>query len=126
MESYRGSDFRSDRDLLVSLLQHARSDALNSVCRDASCTDAAPHGVHITSTAYTVFEGGSYVAGAAQNQVFEASPAVTPSGLTDVVFEPATGDVLVPNVTPGTISLMGNGHTSDITIDSEGQISWTN
>ena len=123
MESYRGSTFRADRALLISLLQHARSDALNSVCRGACIgNDAAAHGVHIEGASYTVFQGATYAAGGPLNQAFEASPAVTRSGLVDVVFAPLTGDSL----TTGTITLTGEGHTSDVIIGAEGQITWSN
>jgi Tfp pilus assembly protein FimT len=124
MESYRGSNFRTDRDLLVALLQHARTDALGSVCRGSTCDDAVAHGVFINDAdnQYVVFEGNSYSPGDPQNRVFEASPVTVRSGLSEAVFEPYTGNP----TTSGTITLEGEGRTSTTTIGAQGQISWTN
>lgn len=125
MEGFRGNNFHSDRALLVSVLQHARAEALASVCTGASCTDARAHGVYIDTAAnsYVIFEGASYATRvAALDRPLEASPALARSGLGEVVFSPYTGN----SPTPGTITLSGEGRTSDITIGSLGQISWTN
>ena len=124
-ESYRGSNFHSDRDLLVTVLQHARSDALASVCRAVSCSDALPHGVRIEAGRYIVFEGSSYVASDPQNQTFAASPAVVKSGEQEFVFAPSTGSLLYPSITPATVILSGEGRASTVSVDAEGQISWT-
>ena len=122
MDTYRGSSFRADRDLFVALLQHARAQAVNNICT-GTCTDGAAHGVGVAAGAYTVFQGSSYGArDASQDQTFTASPMVTPSGDTEVVFEQLTGAVVSQRV----IVLNGDGKVSTTTIETNGRIWWTN
>ncbi|MBI3630784.1 MAG: hypothetical protein HY221_00390 [Candidatus Sungbacteria bacterium] len=125
-DTYRGSSFRSDRDLLVALLQHARAQSISNVCAGSSCADdGAKHGVHVDGTnhIYTAFTGTSYVAGDPQNQIFEEAPTVTPTPTTfDVVFNQLDGTI----ASAQTIKLDALGKTSTITIDPSGKISWTN
>ena len=61
MDSYRGYAFRGDRDMLVAVLQKARSQAINNICRGSSCTNGKPHGVHFASPGqYVIFEGTDF------------------------------------------------------------------
>lgn len=124
METFRGSNFRSDRDLLVAVLQRARAQAMNNICFGTGCTDGKPHGVHIDSDAYVIFQdnGSGYDPGDSNNASFESTVTTIKDPLTlDVVFEQLSG-----NSGSATIELKGGGHTSVISIGSEGQISWTN
>ncbi len=124
MDSYRSSGFYADRNLLVAALQRARAEAINNICLGA-CTDVndgKAHGVHIQSESYVIFQGTSYSAGDPVNAVFPAHTTLTESSLSDVVFSPLTATTS----TTGDITLSDNaGHTSTITIGSEGQITWT-
>jgi prepilin-type N-terminal cleavage/methylation domain-containing protein len=121
MESYRASSYHSDRALLVSLLQRARSQAINNLCSSSSCTDGAVHGVHIEADKYVLFEGATYVAGNADNAVFAADTNTTHSFTGDIIFSQ-----LSATTSAQTITLTGQGRASDITISAEGRISWTN
>jgi prepilin-type N-terminal cleavage/methylation domain-containing protein len=125
MEGYRGGNFHAERALVVSLLQHTRTEALASVCSGSSCTDARAHGVYIDEVTkkYVLFEGASYATrDTTQDRTLDASPALVRSGLSETVFTPYSAD----SATPGTITLTGEGRTSVITIGGRGQISWTN
>lgn len=126
MDSFRGGSFRSDRDLLVALLQHARSQAINNICVASTCTDGSAHGVHVDNFAhtYTVFEGTTYNATNVQNQTFQFSPAtsISPAPTVDVDFSQLDGTIAATK----TITLTGGGRTSVITIDPSGRIYWTN
>ena len=123
MDSYRGNSFRSDRDLLVAALEHARAESINAICLGSNCTDAAPHGVSIQSDSYVIFQGASYNSrDQAEDNVIPASALVSHAGLSDVVFS-----VLSATSTAGQIVLSDDsGHSSTITIGSLGQISWSN
>ena len=120
-ETYRGSNFRSDRDLLVATLQRARAQAMNNICF-GTCTDGKPHGVHIESDKYIVFQGSTYDSSDSNNATFQSTitTAKTPSTL-DIVFSQLSG-----TTTAIAVTLVGGGHTSVISIGSEGQITWTN
>jgi len=121
MDAYRGSSFRTDRDLLVALLQHARAQAVNNICT-GSCTDGAAHGVAATGGVYIAFQGTSYNSSDPQNQVFSANPAVMLGGDTEVLFAQLTGAVAARRV----ITLAAAEQVSVITIEPNGRIWWTN
>src|SRR6266478_725777 len=53
MDFYRSYSFNSERNIALAVLRKARTEAMVNL-------DQAPHGVHITATQYTIFEGASY------------------------------------------------------------------
>lgn len=119
MESYRGSYFRSDRDLLIAALQHARSQAMSNICVGA-CTDGKPHGVHIEAEKYVIFQGASYDADDPSNAVFAAQAALVRGG-GDIVFSQLSG-----TTTATTTTLKDDaGRESVISVSADGQITWT-
>lgn len=123
MDTYRGSSFRSDRDLLVALLQHARAESVHNICAVSSCTDGASHGVYIGATSYTIFQGASYAGRVvADDQNFTEDGTVTRAGASEVVFAALSGTVAAQT----TITLSGDNKTSVITIEPSGRIWWTN
>jgi prepilin-type N-terminal cleavage/methylation domain-containing protein len=124
MDAFRAGAFRSDRATLHALLWRARSQAMNCVCLGSGCADARPHGVYINSAlgTYTLFQGESYATRDAEvDYVVAASPVVTRSGISEVVFAARTA---IPNVL-GDIVLSGGGRVSTTTIGQEGRIRWT-
>lgn len=122
MDSYRGSSFYADRNLFVATLERARAEAIHNICF-GTCIDGKPHGVHIASGTYTVFQGISYAArDATLDATFSANSSFTHTGLTDVVFTQLSGTTT--NVGDITLSDKAN-HVSTTTIGSEGQITWT-
>jgi prepilin-type N-terminal cleavage/methylation domain-containing protein len=124
IDSFRGYSFHSDRDLLVTSLQHARSQAIGNNCLGSSCTDGKPHGVLIQPDKFVVFQGISFAtADHDVDVIVEANPTITKSGLSEVVFKQLSGDVS----TVGDIVLTDSvGRVSTTTVGSEGQILWTN
>jgi prepilin-type N-terminal cleavage/methylation domain-containing protein len=128
-DTYRGSNFRNDRDLLVATLERARAQSLNNLCVGTTCTAAQnsrPHGVAIRPNgqpnSYVVFQGASYVtrdSGVDSN--FVASQTSTTTGATEIVFSPLSGTTTAKTVTVSDTS----GHSSVITIGTDGQIIWT-
>ena len=118
MDSYRGSSFRSDRDLLVSLLQHARARAMNNMCI-GTCTDGKPHGVRVEPDRYVVFQGPGYSPSDPENAVFPANPSISRTGM-NVVFSQLSATTTATSTT-----LTGGGRASVISISADGQITWT-
>lgn len=126
LDSYRSYGFRGERDSLVAALQIARSQALNNVCLGSSCSGGQPHGVHVQPSQYIIFQGSSFAGrDASLDQAVTSNYGIdfTGSTISEVVFSQLSAYVL----TPGTITLKDQfNHQSDITINREGRISWTN
>ncbi len=126
MGSLQGTYFRNDRDAVVSALHKARSRAVSNMCF-GGCTDGSPHGVHIDHVAhtYTVFQGAVYSAVDPLNETAALNPQTATAGFTDVVFTELSGDAVT---NPGTTLSVTDisGRTSQIDINSEGKISWSN
>lgn len=122
MDSYRGYSFRTDRDALVALLQHARAQAIGNVCLGDACIDGVDHGVRIDDGRYVLFQGSSWdVRDADLDEVVDVSLAIAHTGTNEVVFRHLSGAA-----TAGTITLSDEaGRSSTITIGAEGQITWT-
>lgn len=120
-DAWRGYTFRDERDLLISVLQKARSESVNNVCLGSVCSDGQPHGVKILPGKYVIFQGQSY---AGRNPAFdeeiEASNSIIPSGITEVVFGQLNGDVSGP----GDIIIGDAIRTATISINNEGRINW--
>ena len=115
--------FHGDRDNLVSALQHARSQAVSNICYGA-CTDGKSHGVYIEEDQYIIFQGVDYASRDEDYDAFiEANPNIEHSGLDEVVFDQLTGDANAGDII---ITDPTTSRTSTISINSEGQIIWTN
>lgn len=105
-----------ERDSLVGMLRSARNRALDNV-------NQLSHGVYVsTSTGrYIVFDGASY---ASRNQAYDLafpkSGAVAASGPVEIVFAALDG---TSNVS-GTITLTASAGSANISVNSEGRISW--
>jgi prepilin-type N-terminal cleavage/methylation domain-containing protein len=121
MDAYRGYTFRSERDLAISILQKARAQSISNI-------NQQPHGVHIDSVGkqYIIFEGTTFSGSASSNiYVPFVSSAVSHSGMSDVFFNQLDGGVATPPAAwPFTDPT--SGRTSSVTINAEGQITWTN
>lgn len=141
IDSLRGYSFHSDRDTLVSTLQHARAEAMANICRGkaADCTDGGkPHGVYIDTTnrKYVIFQGATYVSrDSDQDAPIDANNLTTWKGVNEVVFAELSGDAASADSSPDCASeaepiciIVGDqaSRTSVITVNSEGQILWSN
>ena len=131
METFRGNSFRNERDTLVSALQMARSQAMDNMCFGGGCTDGKSHGVYIQTDGgnvqnYIIFQGDTYNSSDPINQTIPAASYNIHLGapvINQIVFDHLSGNV----ITAGDIILAGqDGHTSTISVNSIGAISWTN
>ena len=145
MEMYRGNSFNNERDTLVSVLQSARAQAMNNICLGAGCTDGKYHGVYIETDAgnaknYIIFQlehkTDHFKLTDPLNETIPASSNgmhvdFIPASSQQVVFDRLSGDALDssgnPLTTPGEIKISGPGaNVSTVSLNGEGQISWTN
>lgn len=127
MDSLRGGAFRDERDMVVSSLQRARSQAINNICLGSGCVEGQKHGVHIGSGEYVIFQGENYDAATSTNIIIKSvSAAVFATGTENTVFNNLSGNLSVP--TPAIITVFGLSRqaSSTISINAEGRITWTN
>lgn len=114
MDAYRGYSFRSERDVVVSLLQKARSRSMANIHQSA-------WGVCTINSTYIVFRGTACVAGAATNETLPVSSSATVAGLLSpgVVFSQLGG-----TTTATTVTVTEGTRVSTISINHEGTINW--
>lgn len=114
VDFFRNYIISSERDMLVSILSKARSQAANNISQSA-------HGVYITSSDYIIFQGNSY-SGRDQNydQKIPASSAISKSGPSEIVFSQLSAE----SNASGTIILSNSQKTLAISVNNEGKIDW--
>jgi prepilin-type N-terminal cleavage/methylation domain-containing protein len=125
MDNYRGHSFRDERDVVVSALQKARSRAISNVCKGESCDNGKPHGVFLRDQEYVIFQGSSYLNRDERYDevIVSNAGAVELSGVDEIVFSRLSGSV----EETGLITVSDKtGRSSDIYINNEGLITWTN
>ena len=121
LESYRQYLYHNDRDLLVTLLLHARAQSMGNICVGPTCVDGVSHGVAVVPSGYILFQGSTFaLRDPSSDGFFERNPHSISSGVTEVVFTKVSG-----TTTGGVLTLDDGARTSDVTISSEGQITWT-
>jgi len=118
---FRGSSLASERDVIVSILQRARSESLNNI-------NQTRHGVHFTGVKpnlkYVLFECNpapqcsSYTPSSA-DATTTSSYGFSITTPADIIFAQLTG-----TSTDATITMADGRSTSTITINSEGRINW--
>ncbi len=122
IDFYRSYLFHTEENILISVLERARSDAQNNIFETA-------HGVHLSAENYTVFRGQTYDPNNVTNEVTPRNPSIQISGITDVVFEQLSGDP-IPAFPPsfsegrGQIILSEENRSAVISINNEGRIDW--
>lgn len=130
LDAFRRYAFHNERDLLVAVMQKARSQSVSNLCLGAGCTGGRPHGVNFTSGGYTLFQGPSYAArdaGVDENYQTSYSINFSPSSFSEVVFHQLAGSASTTPVNVWNLDLSDTaGETSTITVNSEGRIFWTN
>ena len=113
MDFYRSYSSNLNTNILVSTLERARSRSLDNI-------NEAPHGVHITSGNYILFQGPSYGSDPAYDEPIPVNAGVTTTGLSDIVFDQLTGETSQP----GIIVVHNGPKTASISINSDGRIDW--
>jgi len=116
MDFYRSYAFSYERQIVVSVLEKARNQALSNI-------NQAPHGVYFLGQDYIIFQGDSYALRNVNfDQTIPASFVITRSGMQEVKFDQLSGNATVNG---GDLQLSDNiAHTASIAINNEGQINW--
>jgi len=113
IDSYQRFLFRSNVDTATSLLQKARSSAIHNI-------GETNHGVdfdHVPEK-FVLFRGSSYLTrDSSFDLLVDRNKAITPSGLSEVVFEQLSGETA-----DGDIVLTDGVRTTTIEINHEGGI----
>jgi prepilin-type N-terminal cleavage/methylation domain-containing protein len=111
---------QNDRQLAVSALREARAEAMDGTCTGNACAGPLAHGVFISQSGVTIFEGASYADRLQQaDQVLLFSAEETVSD-TYVLFAADTGDVS----TDMNFSIQRiHGPTENILVNTQGAIS---
>lgn len=108
---YRGSSFHSDVDIFASVLQRARSRAINNI-------NESRHGVFIDSDKYVLFQGSSYGLEPGFDQPISRNGGLVFGGPSEIIFDQLSGD----SNFEGDIIISGNGKTATVTMNNEGLI----
>lgn len=112
METFRGTLFRSEQDIVVSVLQKARSRAMANMYQTS-------WGVCYITPDYVIFRGTECTAGLPTNETIPASPASAVTFSAPIIFSQLSATTI-----GGTITLMQDGRTSTIAVNQEGTIGW--
>lgn len=112
METYRGTLFRSERSIVVSALEKARSRALANMYQ-------TPWGVCFVAPNYVIFRGTSCAPDLETNETIPANAANPAIFSAPIVFSQ-----LAATTTGGSVTLAQDGRTTTITVNYEGAISW--
>lgn len=131
METLRGGSFRNDRASAVSALQRARSLSMNNMCFGPDCDKDKRHGVHFDNSGMTIFQIDWDKAGYENRDDsvdefvgFDSRSTGVPAE-NIIVFEHLSGNLVDATSTSVTIT-DGMGHESEIDVNIEGRIDWTN
>ena len=115
LDSYRSYNFRSEQNLIISLLQKARNQSINNI-------NEKPHGLHIDQAAktYTLFQGANYAhRDTAEDIIFQGNDNYQLAGLSEIIFTQLSGRV----ADNGDIILADGAHPAVIiNINDEGRI----
>src|SRR5262245_5773576 len=81
METYRGTSFRTERNMVIALLQRARAQSVANYC-GGTCVgnDGAAHGVYIDQVnhRYVLYQGPNYAGrDTTMDSAFDANSSIT-------------------------------------------------
>ncbi|MBA3789338.1 prepilin-type N-terminal cleavage/methylation domain-containing protein [Patescibacteria group bacterium] len=104
-------------------LTRARAEAINGICKGSGCTAGVDHGVYLTSSTATVFQGSSY---GSRSELFDENLPLSkiipvPSGK-EVVFASLSGTV-ASTTTLRWSQENSSSSTQNVTVTTEGGIS---
>jgi len=115
IDVYRSSSLASEKDLIVSALERARSLATTNA-------GGMPHGVYIEDDKHTIFRGASFAArDTTFDQAIGNASLITATGTIEFVFEQLSGDGLAT----GTLTMTDDrGVSRTISVNEEGGLDW--
>lgn len=120
LDFYKTYAYKSERNILVGVLEKARSRSMANINQSA-------HGVYIDTTNhnYIIFQGQTYATrNSSYDQVFPINPSINligvPSLPAAVVFSRLSGTTTSETLTMSD----GTGRTGTVDIGTDGQINW--
>ncbi len=114
IDFYKAYAFNSERQLVVGILQKARSRSLANINQSA-------YGVCISGSNYIIFFGSvSCDPNNSANEVYSAHPGISNTGLS-VSFAQLSGR---PTPANSSLTLQYDQRTAVININSEGRVDW--
>ena len=114
IEFYRSYALTSERDNLLGILRKARSLSMGNI-------NEREHGVYVSVSDYTLFEGASYAARVAGfDQIYKRAAGLTTTGPNEIVFR----QLDAYTTTSGTINISNGTGQSLIRVNNEGRIDW--
>lgn len=118
LDFYRSYAFNSERQLIISLLQKARSGSMSNI-------NQTNYGLCVNNGNYILFTGSvSCDPNNNANEVYPAHPGVTSSPTTFTVsFAQLRGNPTFTNGDNVTLNYT-TAHTANISINAEGRINW--
>lgn len=114
LEFYQSHLLDSERDTVLSLLRETRSQSMINYGN-------AQHGLYISPTSYTIFQGTSFAARTtALDQSFPRATSVTITGPTEIIFDARSG-----KTSASSLSFLYGSRGFTIDMNSEGMIDWS-
>jgi len=131
LDFYKRSSFRSEKDIVLSSLQKARSQSLNNI-------NQARHGVYFSNTGqYVIFECDSDTpqcsdysdADTFKNIAIDSSYNISitsPSLPFSIIFDQLSGDCVGCSPSGTDIIINSEAQSFNININNEGRVDWFN
>jgi prepilin-type N-terminal cleavage/methylation domain-containing protein len=139
LDFYKGTSYRSEKDVIISVLQKARSQSMNNI-------DQVRHGVHFTTDPlqYRVFQCDEGISPQCDNYgdadtdqdividpvyavAIDFGPANTPPPF-DVIFEQLSGSCVDSGTfdcsTDSPITIIEGTNSSEVNLNTRGRIDW--
>ncbi len=114
LDFYKNYSFGSEKNVIVSVLQKARSQSLNNI-------NQTKHGVRFDTNGYALFEGPTFTGSTNTFTIpsgYNTTVSVVPAG--DIIFDQLSGTTSAAK----TVTVTSNGKSYTITINREGRIDW--
>lgn len=126
MEAYRGATRRSERDVIVSMLERARSRAMANIDESewSVCYDDAAEDYVISKHPTTCDDSTAYDRVEANAVVVADSDMSELTKPNRILFERLTGNVVAASPTEIEITVRQASKEEPITINYEGRINW--
>jgi Tfp pilus assembly protein FimT len=109
LDIWRGTSFRSERDIVVSILTKARSRAMAN-------QNESSWGACLFGGMYVIFQGSTCAAG---DTISPSGSATTSWPIGGIVFDQLSGDSA-----GGSVVVTEDNRTATVTVNHEGTISW--
>lgn len=116
IDAYKKYVFRAEQHLVVSVLEKARSRAINNIHQ-------SPHGVCFQESKYVIFRGVC-IADNPTNEYIAANKLIARHSRFETLFPVIFFTQITATTTPVVIQVKDGVRVADISVNYEGTISW--